>query len=98
MNDYDKGFNDAIDKVLIYSQQHIDSYENIIKECRKISINHNKYQDIKAALKDFKDYLEQMFNGYHVICAICKKSHFGKQIYNSKIKDYVCLDCMESDK
>lgn len=29
----------------------------------------------------------------HMICSNCEKSHFGKQIYNNWVKDYVCEQC-----
>ena len=32
-------------------------------------------------------------SGHHVVCAHCRKSHFGRQTYNDWLKDYVCDDC-----
>lgn len=31
--------------------------------------------------------------GYHVVCAYCEKSHFGQQVWNEQLQDYVCMDC-----
>jgi hypothetical protein len=32
-------------------------------------------------------------SGMHVVCANCHKSHFGRQTYFDKLKDYICNDC-----
>lgn len=32
-------------------------------------------------------------SGIHVVCGRCNKSHFGRQTYNFKLKDYICDDC-----
>jgi transposase-like protein len=32
----------------------------------------------------------------HVVCASCRKSHFGIQTYFDKLKDYICNDCLEN--
>lgn len=32
-------------------------------------------------------------SGMHVICGNCHKSHFGRQTYFDKLKDYICDDC-----
>ena len=42
--------------------------------------------------KKMRDDFEKN-KGYHVVCACCDKSHFGKQIYNDWLKDYVCEEC-----
>jgi hypothetical protein len=31
--------------------------------------------------------------GYHVICAYCEKSHYGEQVWDDKLKGYICLEC-----
>ena len=28
-------------------------------------------------------------------CAYCERQHRDKQIWNSKLNDYVCMDCAE---
>lgn len=38
-------------------------------------------------------FLDEEVEPYHVVCAYCQKSHFGKQIYNDWLKDYICEDC-----
>jgi hypothetical protein len=35
----------------------------------------------------------ELMDNYHVICAQCDKSHYGQQIWNDKLKDYVCIKC-----
>jgi len=32
-------------------------------------------------------------SGNHVVCGKCHKSHFGTQIYNDRLEDYICEEC-----
>ncbi len=33
---------------------------------------------------------------YHVICGACRKSHYGQQIWNDDLQDYVCINCISA--
>lgn len=59
--EYEKGFNEAIDRVLHYAKQEAESHARICKELKSKKINSKAFHYKALALIDFKLYIEHLF-------------------------------------